>query len=480
MNIFNTLTRKIQPLSPLKPGRINMFVCGPTVYDLIHPGNARTFVIFDTLAKYLRFRGFDTYYLQNITDIDDKIITRAFEDGVTPKKIADQYTEEFFKDMQAIGIDGVSLYAKASDHIAEIIGQIERLADKGYAYSAPAVEVADQPGGVKSENNFDVYFDIAKYEADFPNQYGKLSGQITEENEIGTRKEIEANKRNPRDFVLWKAQNFTYEPAWDSPWGKGRPGWHIEDTAISERLFGPQYDIHGGAQDLMFPHHEAEIAQQQAASAKVPFVQIWMHAGFLVTQTEKMSKSLKNTFSLRTLIEAYGRPALRLYFLSAHYRSPLDFSEDSIKQYQAGVKRISAFKSILAHASGSNNPSADAYREKIREDFIKSLDEDFDTPTAIAHLFTFIRNINTLISGKALSSVQASELLNTFNELADILGINPEAKEQIPAEIAGLIEKREILRADKNWDEADEIRDQVRKLGYEIEDTPYGPVANKI
>lgn len=479
MQLFNTLTKNKEDIKPINKGKINMFVCGPTVYDFIHAGNARTFTIFDTLSKYLRYVGYDVLYLQNITDIDDKIIQRALNDGSTPSKIAGIFEQEFIKDMESLGADGVSLYAKASDHIGDIINQVQRLMDKGYAYSAPAMP-GTEAGAINSDFSFDVYFDIEKYEKDFPSQYGTLSGQKSDDIEIGSRKEIEANKKNPRDFVLWKAQNYTYEPSWNSPWGKGRPGWHIEDTAISERFFGPQYDIHGGGQDLTFPHHEAEIAQQQAASGKVPFVNIWLHAGFLITKSEKMSKSLGNTFILRDLLNEYGRSALRMYFLSAHYRSPLDFSRESIEQSRNGTKRISAFITLLKSASGSNNPSVDTLKNELISEFSTALDDDFNTPAGIASIFKFIRNVNSLINGKALSSVQAKELLDTFITIITILGIHPDTTEEIPSEVISLIEQRDTLRSAKNWEEADTLREKVESLGYRIEDTQYGPVANKI
>ncbi len=465
-----------------------MFVCGPTVYDYIHIGNARTFVFFDVVGRYLEYKAFDLNYVQNITDIDDKIITRAHTEGQKPDELALNYKSEFIKDMGNLKIVSVNNYAAASDHISEIIAQVKALIDKGYAYATPAVKAAS-PDAVEThsinsgqaEQNHDVYFNLDQYGRDFSGQYGKLSGQDSEKLQEGSRVEMEANKINPRDFVLWKAQNYSYEPAWQSPWGMGRPGWHIEDTAISEKYLGQQYDIHGGGQDLMFPHHEAEIAQQQAASGKVPFVQYWMHAGFLTSKADKMSKSLNNFSTLRNVVTRLPRHAaetVRLYFLSAHYRSPLAFEESLVNQASVAVDRIADFLARLAKVSGEENSTLDEILKSKSDKFGMAMDDDFNAPAAIAAIFELIRALNPLIAKNMISASQAETVLAFFNTTVErVLGIVPEPKEQsIPPEILEWAEQREKHRAAKNFSEADLIRGQIEAAGYTIDDTPYGPL----
>ena len=499
MKIYNTLTGLKEEFQPLDQNKVRMFVCGPTVYDYIHVGNARTFVFFDVVGRYLEFKGFELNYVQNITDIDDKIITRAHTEGKKPEGIALEYKTAFIDDMGTLKVVAVNNYALASEHIAEIITQIKTLIDKGYAYTAPAIK-ATGPDAVEAEGNNDVYFELARYNKDFPDQYGKLSGQITDELKEGSRVDIEANKLSPRDFVLWKAQNYSYEPVNESSWGLGRPGWHIEDTAISEKYLGQQYDIHGGGQDLMFPHHEAEIAQQQALSGKVPFVKYWMHTGFLTArpastkasagEADKMSKSLNNFSTLREVMARLPRhPAetLRLYFLSAHYRSPLAFSAEGrfasggdvlINQASVAIDRIADFLARLAKASGEENPTIDEILKSRADKFTASMDDDFNAPAAIASVFELIRALNPLIAKNALSAGQAETIKTFFQTTVErILGIVPEPKEQsIPPEILELAEQREQHRLDQDWTKADTIRARIESSGYTIADTPYGPL----
>ena len=375
MEIYNTLTRKkgaFEPRKDLPTGqagkKINMFVCGPTVYDYIHIGNARTFVVFDVVAKYLRYRGYDVNYIQNITDIDNKIIERAQKEGVDSLEYAKKYSDIFKEDMQALGVTSPE-YKNATDHIPEVIKQVQTLLDKGNAY------IIENDG---------IYFDLST----FPD-YGKLSGRTASmADDAVSRIDDSTKKRNRGDFALWK---FSQEgdPSWPAPFGDGRPGWHIEDTAITEKYFGPQYDIHGGGQDLIFPHHEAEIAQQESASGLKPFVRYWMHAGFLVNKSEKMSKSTGNFQTARELLKKYSKEVLRFYLLSNHYHSPLDYSETTMGQFQAAVQRIIEFMEKLLLISGRwsgveggvdsflNGPKGQ------RELFIETMDDDFNTPVLL-------------------------------------------------------------------------------------------------
>lgn len=487
LRIHNTLSGAKEEFIPINQNNVGMFVCGPTVYDYIHVGNARTFVFFDVVGRYLEFKGFELNYVQNITDIDDKIITRAHTENKKPEEIALEYKTAFIEDMGALKIASVNNYALASENIAEIITQIKTLIEKGYAYTAPAIK-ATGPEAVEVGTNpstslgaSDVYFELARYEKDFPNQYGTLSGQNLEELKESSRVEMEANKLNPRDFTLWKAQNYSYEPTNESPWGLGRPGWHIEDTAISEKYLGQQYDIHGGGQDLMFPHHEAEIAQQQASSGKVPFVKYWMHAGFLTSKTDKMSKSLGNFSTLRDVIAHLSRhptETIRLYFLSAHYRSPLAFDDTLVNQASVAVDRIADFLARLTKVSGEENTDLDEILKKCADKFTTSMDDDFNAPSAIASVFELIRTLNPLLAKNALSAGQAETIKTFFQTTVErVLGIVPEPKEQsIPPEILELAEQREQHRTDQDWSKADTLRDRIESSGFTIADTPFGPL----
>ncbi len=469
MEIYNTLTRKkgaFEPRKDLPTGqagkKINMFVCGPTVYDYIHIGNARTFVVFDVVAKYLRYRGYDVNYIQNITDIDNKIIERAQKEGVDSLEYAKKYSDIFKEDMQALGVTSPE-YKNATDHIPEVIKQVQTLLDKGNAY------IIENDG---------IYFDLST----FPD-YGKLSGRTASmADDAVSRIDDSAKKRNRGDFALWK---FSQEgdPSWPAPFGDGRPGWHIEDTAITEKYFGPQYDIHGGGQDLIFPHHEAEIAQQESASGLKPFVRYWMHAGFLVNKSEKMSKSTGNFQTARELLKKYSKEVLRFYLLSNHYHSPLDYSETTMGQFQAAVQRIIEFMEKLLLISGEDGPGVEGGVDSFlngpkgqRELFIEAMDDDFNTPRALAEIFGFMRAINSL---HGLGKNSANKIVALLKEFDSILGIIPPKQEKIPAEIRGLAEKREKLRKEEKWEEADKIRAQIEDRGYQVEDTVYGPFITK-
>ncbi|MBP9822322.1 MAG: cysteine--tRNA ligase [Candidatus Pacebacteria bacterium] len=477
LKIHNTLTGTKEEFEPIEQNKVRMFVCGPTVYDYIHVGNARTFVFFDVVGRYLEFKNFGLNFVENITDIDDKIITRAKNEGVKPEDIALKYKTAFIEDMGGLKIASVNNYALASEHIGEIINQVKGLIEKGYAYPAPAIK-ATGDGAVETSGNQDVYFDLDKYSKDFPNEYGSLSNQNLDELKENTRIEMEANKRSPRDFVLWKAQNYSYEPTNESPWGLGRPGWHIEDTAISEKYLGQQYDIHGGGQDLMFPHHEAEIAQQQALSGKIPFVKYWMHGGFLVTKADKMSKSLGNVTNLRDLLKQHNPETIRLYFLSAHYRSPLSYDDKLLNQASVAINRIADFLARIGNASGEENMELNDLLKVCSEKFSTSMDDDFNAPSAIASVFEFIRKTNPLITTNAMSAFQAETINTFFKSTVDrVLGIIPEPKEQsIPSEILELAEQREQHRLDQDWQKADSARDRIESSGFTISDTPFGPL----
>jgi cysteinyl-tRNA synthetase len=479
LKVHNSLTNKIEEFQPLEQNKVRMFVCGPTVYDLIHAGNARSAVVFDVIGRYLEYKGFELNYVQNITDIDDKIIHRAHEENKNPTELAEHYKDEFLKDVRDLKITSVNNYASASEHISEIQNQIKILIEKGYAYSASAIR-AQGADAIDPDNNKDVYFDLEKYKQDFPGQYGQLSGQTEADLETGVRVEMEQNKKHPHDFVLWKAKNYEYDMSWQSPWGWGRPGWHIEDTAISEKYLGQQYDLHGGGQDLKFPHHEAEISQQQAASGKVPFVKYWLHNGFLVNKSEKMAKSLGNFLTARELLKNHSSEAVRFYFISSHYRAPLAFEDSLVNQSSAAVDRIADFLAKLEKVSGKDNKEVESILNQSATKFELALDDDFNTPAALAALFELIRKINSLIAKNQISKIQAESLKTFLAKVEKILGIIPVPEEQnIPESILDLVEQRETMRKEKNWAEADKIRTQIESGGYQIDDTAFGPIVSQ-
>ena len=441
-----------------------MFVCGPTVFDYIHIGNARTFVTFDMVAKYLKYREFEVRYIQNITDVDDKIIDRAAKENQDPEEYARRFEKEFLDDVAALGITSVTQYVRATDHIQQIIEQVSTLLQKGYAY----------------EINDGIYFDLSRFK-----DYGKLSGRTTlKDDDAVSRIDENPEKRNPGDFVLWKRSK-PGEPTWQSPWFPGRPGWHIEDTAITESFYGPQYDLHGGGRDLIFPHHEAEIAQQEAASGKAPFVKYWMHTEFLVTKDTKMSKSLGNFKTARDLLGRYSRETLRMYLLSAHYRSPLDFSEASLQQAEASVARIGEFVNRLTFFEKAN-PEAHKYDEetgraadKAYQEIIEAMDDDFNTPKALASLFEFIRLGNQYIHEGKIDFHFAKRVMHVLDIFSNIFGIIPLATSSIPPEVTELVRQRQSAKEAKDFVKGDLLREKVESLGYVIDDTPYGPLVKK-
>ncbi|MEM3382437.1 MAG: cysteine--tRNA ligase [Nitrososphaerales archaeon] len=460
IRIYNSYTRKKEDFKPISNKKVRMFVCGPTVYDFSHLGHARTYIAYDVIAKWLRYKGFDLFYLMNITDIDDKIIKRAKENNEDPIKLARRFEEYFFKDMASLGIDTINLYARASEHIPEIIDQIKRLIEKGFAYVTKT----------------GVYFDVSKFE-----DYGKLSHQDPEELKRH-RIEPDPNKRNEQDFSLWKRRK-EGEPYWDSPWGEGRPGWHIEDTAIAEKYLGQQYDIHGGGADLIFPHHEAEIAQMESVSGKKPMVRYWLHTGFLKVKGKKMAKSLGNYITIRDALKKYDAETLRLFFLSTYYRSPIDFYEEKIEQAKRALealqRTVDNIKELNKRVDGLTEyeKTLEKIIEESRRGFEDAMDDDFNTPLALSHLFNLAREVNKLFNKqKDVNKRLADKLIATFKELGGIFGLLQKEgiNEELPEELRMLIEKRKILKEKKDWKAADEIRKRLEDLGIILEDTPQG------
>ena len=474
MMIQSTLSGIKEPFEPIHKDRINLFVCGPTVYDDSHIGHARTYIAFDVVARYLKYKGLSVFYLQNITDVDDKIIQRAAEMQVSPIMLARKFEERYLEDMRALGVTNVNFYARATEHIPEIISQIERLVEKGYAY----------------ETETGVYFDESRFE-----DFGKLSHQTAEDLEKH-RLEPDPTKRNPGDFSLWKKRQDGEEVTWDSPWGKGRPGWHIEDTAITETYFGPQYDIHGGAMDLIFPHHEAEIAQMEATSGKKPLVRCWMHTGFLNVKGEKMSKSLGNFITIREMLQRYDAESFRFFVLSAHYRSPIDFSEAALEQSGKSLERIRQLVRIIDEQIGmhkavneenipqsSETKEIDSGVDEAKTKFLEHMDNDFNTPYSLRVIFELVRDVNRRINEKTISVKALYDVLAFLEETGEILGISFSGMEFESIGAAGdltgklielLIDIRQKLREKKDWQLADEIRARMNEANIILEDTKTG------
>jgi len=471
MMIHSTLSGNKEPFQPIHKNRVNLFVCGPTVYDDSHIGHARTYIAFDVVARYLKYRGFSVFYLQNLTDVDDKIIQRASELGVEPASLARKFEKRYLEDMHNLGVTNVNFYARATEHIPEIISQIERLMEKGFAY----------------ETQTGVYFDESRFE-----DFGKLSHQTAEDLERH-RIEPDPTKRNPGDFSLWKKREDKEEVTWDSPWGRGRPGWHIEDTAITETYFGPQYDIHGGAMDLIFPHHEAEIAQMEAASGRKPLVRCWMHTGFLNVKGEKMSKSLGNFVTIRDMLQRYDADSFRFFVLSAHYRSPIDFSEGALEQSRRSLERIRQLVKIIEEqlecsetpetASEALQSEVDIRLAEAKAKFLEFMDNDFNTPYALGAIFELVRDVNRRMNEKTISRKALGDAKNLLGEWEWILGISFSSKGPEPAQkpedligslIELLIEIRQKLRDKKDWQLADDIRNRMKELNIVLEDAKAG------
>lgn len=463
IKLHDTLSRKDKRLNPRSGKKIEIFVCGPTVYDYSHIGHARTYIAFDAFVKYLKSQNYEVRYVQNITDLDDKIIARAEELGQSAEGLAQNFEKEYYHDMETIGIDSIDKYARATDYIPQIISQVQRLMDKGCAYEI------EKDG---------IYFDISKFK-----NYGKLSGRTSEQAEDAVSRINESiKKRNKGDFALWKYSKLN-EPSWENPWGAGRPGWHIEDTAITETEFGAQYDIHGGARDLMFPHHESEIAQMETISGKKPLANCWMHTGFLTVNGEKMSKSLGNFIAIHKFLKTHAKETLRLFILSSHYRSPIDYSEQAVSQAETNVKRLAEFYNKIGNLA-QEIPAAHGIKNE-REDsrfksFWQELAHDFNTPKALAVVFQLIRNGNSRINENKLTPKEAGQILNFLDEVNKLFCIIPNTETtSVPEDIAALASEREKLRKEEKWEEADKIRAAIEKMGYTIEDTSRGPEIKK-
>ena len=467
LRIYNTLSGQKEEFQPIEEGEVKMYVCGPTVYDSCHIGHARAIVFFDVVYRYLKGLGLDVTYARNFTDIDDKIINRAKQLGVTAKAVADKYIDEFYRDMDALHILRPDLSPKATEHIEDIIALIQLLIDKGKAYPVDG----------------DVYFRVTSFEG-----YGKLSGRKLEDMEAGARIDVDDRKENPFDFALWKAQK-PGEPAWECPWGMGRPGWHIECSAMSSKLLGNTVDIHGGGKDLIFPHHENEIAQSEAAF-DVPFVKYWMHNGFVNINAEKMSKSLGNTTMIKDVLKGYHPEAVRLFLLSNHYRSPIDYTDQVIKESAGNLDKLYTLMCRVADTFGNlsilrlqsfNNKFGDQFRE-----FCAGLEDDFNTARGTAALFDAMRATNRAIDGMTdenafENKIEIDGLMVDIFKMAGILGIlheNPydyfEAKKEKAGvdetRVEALIQGRADARKEKNFQRADEIRDELTAMGIAIED----------
>ena len=456
MKIFNTLTRKKEEFIPITPGKVSMYVCGSTVYNFIHIGNARPLVVFDTLRRYFEYLGYQVSFIQNFTDIDDKMIRRANEEGTTVKELGDRFIKEFYQDAEGLGIERATCNPRATEHIQEIIDLIRTLEEMGYAYAAEG----------------DVYFDVAKF-----GSYGKLCGQNLEDLDMGARIDVNTVKHSPMDFVLWKGKK-EGEPAWQSPWGEGRPGWHIECSAMSMKYLGPSFDIHAGGLDLIFPHHENEIAQSECATGK-PFASYWMHNGYIQVNGEKMSKSLGNFVTVRDISERFDLEVLRLFILQVQYRNPVNFTEDAIQGAKNALDRLYNAKLLAEEVIAENVPGApDAlWQEKLngyREQFKAKMDDDLNTADAISVIFDMVREINTAVrTGTPKADAQAA--LDMLKELCGVLGILTRREDRnIDEEIEALIAQRQAARKEKNWAEADRIRDELKARGIVLEDTKEG------
>lgn len=470
MRIYNTANRKKEDLVPLEEGHFKIYACGPTVYDLMHLGNARPIITFDTLRRYLKYKGYKVTYVQNFTDIDDKMIARARQQGISVKELADKMIAEYFHDADSLNVARADVHPRATDSIPGIIDLISTLEEKGHAY------VADDG----------VYFEVASFE-----DYGKLSHHKLEDLEEGASERVSdvEGKRSALDFVLWKFKK-EGEPSWDSPWGEGRPGWHIECSAMSQENLGSTIDIHSGGVDLVFPHHENEIAQSEAASGE-PFVRYWMHNGFVNVNQIKMSKSKGNFFLLRNLAELYPYEIIRYYILQSHYRMPINFSltddegEDSpLDAAVTSYRRIRTSLQTLEFAAETAPEEGDketdqALEEAIatgRREWTEAMDDDLNTADAIAAIFDLVRAANTAAASEQASSALLLDARETIIELCHILGLKPDEQEElvIPAEVKELVEKRTQAKQDRDFEKADRIRDEIAELGFRLEDTPQG------
>ena len=453
MKIYNTLTREKQELIPLEENTLRIYACGPTVYNYIHIGNARPLCVFDVLRRYLEWRGYNVNFVQNFTDIDDKLIKKANEEGITVKQVAERYIEEFWTDANGLNVRKATVHPKATENIDAIQDIITSLIEKGFAY----------------ESKGDVYFRAKKFD-----EYGKLSHQPLDDLEAGARIDVTEIKEDPMDFCLWKSAK-PGEPYWDSPWGQGRPGWHIECSAMAGRFLGKTIDIHCGGQDLIFPHHENEIAQSECANG-CDFARYWMHNGYINVDNRKMSKSLNNFFTVREVAHVYGYEPIRYLMISSHYRSPINYSTDILEQGKNALERLYTCRDNLDFAlkNAAEGGETPEFLEKYTQDFITAMDDDFNTADAIGVLFSMVREINTMIAN-APSKVAVEAAIKAFDELTYVLGlVYNRTSSDLDAEVEALIEQRTAARKAKDFATADAIRDKLKEMGITLEDTPQG------
>lgn len=458
MKIFNTMTRRKEEFVPLDKNEVKIYACGPTVYNYIHIGNARPLCVFDVLRRYLEYRGYNVRFVQNFTDVDDKIIKRANEEGLSFEEVSKKYIKEFWTDAHGLNFKDATVHPKATENIEEIINIIKTLEEKGYAYAVDG----------------DVYYRTLKFK-----DYGKLSHQPIEDLQSGARIAIGEKKENPLDFALWKAAK-EGEPYWDSPWGKGRPGWHIECSAMNKRYLGDSIDIHCGGKDLVFPHHENEIAQSEAAN-DAPFAKYWMHNGYINVDNVKMSKSLGNFKTVREIANVYGYEVIRYFLISSHYRSPINYSIDIIEQCQSALDRLYTCRESLDFAIKNAKSDIDDDEEILKliasakDEFINAMDDDLNTADGIAAVFNLVSTINTEIINKEVSLNVCKKAAEMFDELTGVLGLLYNRKSNdIDDDIEKLIEQRQTARANKDWATADKIRDELKAKGIILKDTPQG------
>jgi cysteinyl-tRNA synthetase len=462
IRIYNTEAAEKQNFEPLEKNKVRMYVCGPTVYDSAHLGHGRSAVAFDVIRRYLLYAGYDVTYVMNYTDIDDKMINRAADEGITVPELAAKVIPEYERDYGALGIMVPDILPLATDHVEEMVDLVKTLEEKGYAY------VLDDG----------VYFDVSKYE-----DYGEFSGQNLEELQMGARVDVKESKRTPFDFVLWKFKK-EGEPSWGSPWGEGRPGWHIECSAMTWKHLGETFDIHGGGLDLTFPHHECEVAQSRGCFGAGTFAKYWLHNGFINVDNTKMSKSLGNFFTLKDIFEKYDPKIVRFMFLQTHYRNPVNFSDVLLDQAKAGLARLHDFVRklrSLENLSSELEINADVLNllEKSRAGFEASMNDDFDTSGALGSLFELVRAVNILIDGKSLVQADLDEIMKFLEALDTVFGVIFFEEDEIDADVESLIKEREQARADKNWGRSDEIRDELLARGIVLEDTSEGTVWKK-
>ena len=456
MRLYNSLTNKKEEFIPIEPGKVKMYSCGPTVYNYFHIGNARPFIIFDTLRRYFEYIGYEVSFVQNFTDIDDKMIKRANEEGITVKELAERFIGEYFIDAKGLGIKEATVHPRATENIDAIIDLIKNLEDKGYAYSVDG----------------DVYFSVKKF-----NEYGKLSHQPLENLEAGARIDVEDKKKDPMDFALWKAKK-EGEPFWQSPWGEGRPGWHIECSAMANKYLGKTIDIHSGGKDLIFPHHENEIAQSECANC-APFANYWLHNGYINVDNRKMSKSLNNFFTVRDVAKEFDYVVIRFFMLSAHYRNPINFSHDLLVQAKTGLERIeTCVKNLEFLSSNAKNGDADetvvSRIAELKKQFTDAMDDDVNTADAISTLFDIVKFANTNFDENTpKGSLDITAKLLT--ELMEVLGVKSKKENDfLDSDIEALIEERNNARKNKDFARADEIRDTLKNAGIILEDTRGG------